>query len=220
MTTKVELPKLAETVLADLLDLPGGLLYSSHQTLKPGTVYLLGLNPGGKGGPPLRHGISHMLNQEENAYVDQAWQNDSGSWEPGCAPLQRRVKWLLEALGQHPQDVCASNLIFVQSRDASGVSSELARRCWPLHEAIIGIVQPRLLLTFGNAGLSPYSFLHSMLGGEQVFAPSGHGSWSLKGFHTSLAGQIVFIAGLPHLSRYSPIDRPGVVDWLRSKAKL
>lgn len=220
MPTKAELPDFAKSVLGDLLDLPGGLLYSGHQTLKPGLVYTLGLNPGGNGAPRLRENIAHMLRREENAYLDEAWENDAGSWKPGQAPLQRRVAWLLNELGQHPREVCASNLIFVQSRDATGVDMEQAKHCWPVHDAIIDIVKPRLLLTFGNSGLSPYTYIYGMLGGEQISAPSGHGTWSLKGFHATLAGQPVFVAGLPHLSRYSPINRPEVVSWLRSQAGI
>lgn len=220
MIAKASLPDFIGNTLGDLLDQPGGLLYSSHETLKPGPVYLLGLNPGGKGAPSLRQSLTNMLVREENAYLDEAWENEAGSWEAGEAPMQKRVSWLLGGLGQNLRDVCASNLIFVQSRDATGVDMGLAQRCWPVHEAIIGIVKPRLLLTFGNAGVSPYTFLHSLLGGEQVFRPSGHGTWSLKGFRSNVAGQSVFVAGLPHLSRYSPIGRTDVIEWLKSEAGI
>jgi capsule polysaccharide export protein KpsC/LpsZ len=51
-------------------------------------------------------------------------------------------------------------------------------------------------------------------------ATSGHGSWSLKGFHAQIAGQSVFVAGLPHLSRYSPIGKQHVVTWLKNESRV
>ena len=49
----------AETYLAKagLLNQPGAVLYSSFDTLKPGQVYLLGLNPGGSESATLQHSI-------------------------------------------------------------------------------------------------------------------------------------------------------------------
>lgn len=63
--SKDEVPRIAKEALSDLLSEPGSILYSSHETLKPG-------------------------------------------------------------------DVCASNQIFLQSRNASGISFSLAEKCWPV----------------------------------------------------------------------------------------
>jgi hypothetical protein len=218
--TKDALSIVAKNALRDLLEQPGEILYSSHETIKPGLVYLLGLNPGGEGGLPLIKSVDQLLKRNTNAYLDECWENLRGSWKAGEAPLQRRVVWLLENLGLCPREVCASNLIFVQSRDARGVSFELAKKCWPVHEAIIDIVKPRLIIAFGNSCASPYFYLHDMLNGKQTYAPSGHGNWLLKGFHTNIAGQGVFVAGLPHLSRYSPIGKPHVVEWLKAESRI
>jgi hypothetical protein len=216
--TKEEIPEIAKRNLADLLNKSGSILYSSHETLKPGNVYLLGFNPGGAGGNQLSNNIENLLNNESNAYLDESWKNLNGTWEIGEAPLQKRICWLLDTIGFDPREVCASNLIFFQSREAKDINFNLAQRCWPIHEAIIKIVKPKLIISFGNSEISPYRFLHRMLGGTEVKPqPARQGNWKVKGFNTSINCQAIYVAGLPHLSRYSPIGKTNIVNLLRSK---
>ncbi|UOB05885.1 uracil-DNA glycosylase family protein [[Acidovorax] ebreus] len=214
--TKHDIPEIAARSLDGQLDQSGAFLYSSHETIKPGEIYFLGLNPGGQGGVSLRERLATLLSREENAYLDEAWDNGGGSYKPGEAPLQKRVGWLLSQLGADTRDVLSTNLIFMQSRDASGVSIEHAKLCWPVHEALLSIVRPRLILTFGNSSFSPYGYLHALYGGSQRYAPSGHGDWSVKGFNAQMSWGEVFVAGLPHLSRYDPTDKHHVVDWIKN----
>jgi len=215
--TKSEIPKLAKQCLADSLGEPGSILYSSHETLKAGPVYLLGLNPGGTGGAPIIQNIEGMLNNRDCAYLDECWKNKISCWPKGEAPLQVRISWILDAIGLNIREVCASNLIFFQSREAKDINYSLAPKCWPIHQAILEIVRPRLILAFGNSAISPYRYLYEIFCGSEERFPSGHGNWSVKGFDTSMNGQKVYIVGLPHLSRYSIIGKDRIVRWLRSK---
>jgi len=214
--TKPDIPKIAARALEGQLEQSGAFIYSSHDTIRPGEIYLLGLNPGGEGGPSLGERLATLLSREENAYLDEAWDNGGGSYKPGGAPLQMRVGWLLSQLGVDTRNVLSTNLIFMQSTNASGVCIEQAKLCWPVHEALLSIVRPRVILTFGNSSFSPYGFLHTLYGGSQRYAPSGHGNWSLKGFNAHMPWGEVFVAGLPHLSRYKPIGKQHVVDWLKN----
>ncbi len=212
--SKDEIPKIAKKALSDVLSESGSILYSSHETLKPGDVYLLGFNPGGAGGNPVEQSINSMLTNTSNSYIDESWENHNGVWANGEAPLQKRIQWILESLGLNTREVCASNLIFLQSREASDISYSLAEKCWPVHEAILNIIKPKLIIAFGNSAISPYGYLQSMLGGKEQYFPSGHGNWSVKGFSCKINGLPVYVAGLPHLSRYSPIGKNQVVEWL------
>lgn len=214
---KEQIPHLATEVLSDLLQSPGKILYSSHETLKSGDIYFLGFNPGGREGPELEKSIKNMLTSTHNSYLDESWDNGNGSWRPGNAPLQKRVIWLFESLSLNPKEVCASNLIFLQSRKADDISFTLAKKCWPVHEAIIDIVKPKIIITFGNSQTSPYGYLLSLLGGKEESAPSGHGTWKIKGFASNINNHPIYIAGLPHLSRYSPIGKNEVIDWLKER---
>jgi hypothetical protein len=96
----------------------------------------------------------------------------------------------------------------------------LAKRCWPIHETIIKIVQPKLVIVFGNSDVSPYGYLHAMIGGKEEYVPSGHGNWNAKGFQSRINGKAVYVAGLPHLSRYSPIGKSQVVEWLSKQIRI
>ena len=127
--------------------------------------------------------------------------------------MQRRVRVMLVRLGLDPRSVCAANLIFVRSRDAA--SSEfhrLAPVCWPVHLEILRIVQPKLIISLGTSGLSPYGFLWDQLRplSEQE-VPSGHGDWTCRAF---TAGGYT-VAGIPHLGRYAIDRNPAVTGWLR-----
>lgn len=211
---KDDIPRIAKDCLNDILDSPGSILYSSHETLKQGAVYLMGFNPGGAGGLPVEKNIESLLTNTKNSYLDEEWANLNGNWACGQAPLQKRVQWILESIGLYPRNVCASNLIFFQSRSAVSIDFALATTCWPVHEAILDIVNPKLIIAFGNSGVSAYGYLHSMIGGQEELIPAGHGNWWLKGFHCKINMSDLYVAGLPHLSRYNPIGKKQVIEWL------
>ena len=215
--TKYDIPEIAMHALQGLHDKSGSILYSSHETIQQGSIYLMGLNPGGFDGPVLAKNIETLLSRTTNAFIDEAWENGSATYEAGKAPLQERISWLLTNLGCDPRNVIATNLIFAQSRDASGISYSLADDCWPVHKALLSIVKPKLILAFGNSGFSPYGYIHQRFGGEEFYEDSGHGDWSLKSFVTSIEGHTVSVVGLPHLSRYQPIGKSHVVDWIKQR---
>lgn len=210
--TKADMPALALQALDGLLDQPGGVVYSSHETIWPGRIYFLGLNPGGSGGSSIRENIAQMLTCDQNAYLDYEWEGK----EPGSALLQRRIQWTLETLGANTQDVFATNLIFIQSPNSKSLTVNQAEQCWPVHEAFLKIVQPSLIVACGNtSNLSAYSFIHSRFGGEQTYHPAGHGDWNLKRFQTTINGRKTTVIGLPHLSYYKPDGKPSVEAWLK-----
>ncbi len=107
--------------IGPLLHESGRILYSSVDTLRPGDIYLLGVNPGGDPNQLDCENIEQSLNelpaQLTNSYVDEVWRKGQS---PGGHPLQQQVRWLLSYLGYEPRSVCASNLIFVRSKDSEG----------------------------------------------------------------------------------------------------
>ena len=108
----------ARRQLAPILDRSGNILYSSVETLRPGAIYLLGLNPGGDprrlSWQTVRKTLDALPKQVKNEYLDVSWEGRP----PGASKLQRRVRRLAEMLGLDLRAVCAANLIFVRSRDA------------------------------------------------------------------------------------------------------
>src|SRR5437667_7472053 len=122
MGTAEDFAEFARTHLRSLLDLSGKVLYSSADTLREGSVYLLGHNPGGDPARRVQNTIRASLDtlptKGTNDYIDESW----GNRPAGTQPLQKRVRWLLESLRLDPRTVTASNLIFPRSLSTAGSS--------------------------------------------------------------------------------------------------
>ncbi len=147
---------LQRKIPAELLDQSGSVFYSGRAAFS-GTkeLYLMGLNPGGdpeilKESTIQRHTTNVLTNTPDNwsAYRDECW----GNSKPGTTGLAPRVLHLLRQLSLDPGLVPASNLIFQRTRRASHLvdRSELASKCWPFHEEVISILQPKVILCFGK----------------------------------------------------------------------
>lgn len=198
--------------LGDLLDLSGQVLYSGASTFRPGEAYLLGLNPGGDPTNPammtIRQSLDDLVSHDQvrrewNSYLDATWK--------GRQTLKNRIAWLLRNLGLEPRTVAASNLIFPRSRDEKTCQHDrFADACWEVHERVLSIVQPRLVLTYGG---TLYRFLAARFGShnEQAY-PSGHGNWACRSF--DVRGRFC-VVGLPHMSLYAIDHHPEVVAWIK-----
>ena len=151
--------------------------------------------------------LDSLPRNKSNSYIDATWS--------GRDTLQRRIIWLTTALGFDPRLVAASNLVFVRSRDAeSSRSLEYADVCWPIHEEILKIIRPQMILGYGNSAGSPYSFLLRKFGVRtQKWHEAGHGTW--KGRAPRVPGAF-WVVGLPHLSRYDVTAHSDVTRWIKS----
>ncbi len=208
-----------------ILNESGNILYSSASTLRRsntstlqrGPVYLLGTNPGGDPKEYKYNTIQDTLdalpNKTENSYIDEKWGRRPGKQKH---PLQRRVIWLLNDLdnnGLKTKDVCASNLIFQRSRNTKRKNIDFkkcADICWPVHERILQVVSPSLIIAFG---IETYYYLRSKLGnGNEITFPSGHGTWKCRSFRSD---SDILVVGLPHLSRYAVDCHDDVKIWIQ-----
>ena len=210
LVSKQDIPRIAKNALAKHLDRSASLLYSTHETICPGEVYFMGLNPGGDSGsgPRLEESIDASLTRTVNAYL-VPWGNEvNDNSGKGEYPLQRRVQWLFQQLGLNLENTLCTNLVFIQSKGEKEIMGQgLEDDCWPVHEALLSIVKPRLILVYGNSGFSPFVYLHSRFGGEIRYQLADHGDWNLKAFKTTIDGRETAVVGLPHLSRYNPMDQ-------------
>lgn len=197
-----------------ILDEHGLILYSSCETLKQGKYYFLGLNPGGADAdtPTIRQSLCDLRSYKGNAYFPG---DEKADWSsprhptPGQHPYQQAFRTLFDELGEDPRKVCASNLIFKRSAGARGAGyPSLAKRCWPVHEAILEIVQPRVIIAFGKQA---FDFVAHKLGGGPVGEVEvWPGFWSWKS--STLKGGRPLI-GLRHPSWY-PLKK-GVAGQIR-----
>ncbi len=210
--------KLHETGLANR---PGKLLYSGTEALRPGPVYLLGYNPGGEPDHETASILSHICastSATRNEYLDAAWATRTYSFPAGMAPLQRRVHYLLTALGLDVRTVCASNLIFVRSKSAQHLETprQLAEQCWPVHQLLLAMVRPGSIISFGKKVWDFVSERACILTSVEYLS-SGHGNWTCLFSHISIDGREMRLISLPHLSRYAIDHHPEVIRWARTK---
>ncbi|MGI8672055.1 MAG: hypothetical protein ACR2LU_05565, partial [Luteitalea sp.] len=79
---------------------------------------------------------------------------------------------------------------------------------------ILEIVQPRLVIVYGNP---PYRFLGERFGRHgEVRHASGHGNWPCRSFDVTDRFRVV---GLPHMSLYAVDHHPEVEEWTRELSR-
>lgn len=220
MTTTIQATELAEFAqehLSEHLHRSGSIFYSLPNALKAQDILVMGYNPGGDEGPALKKEIDAKFARTVNHYLDN-WHQRKGQDAAGNQqyreskqfPLQRRLQWLVGELGHSLETVCATNLIFFQSHRSGGVNHKNdSEVCWPVHERILAIVKPKIIVAIGNGGTSAYTALKQRLRSHEGFQEmtpdmaSGHGSWKLRAFQVKLDGRSLTVLGFPHLSYYA-----------------
>jgi len=151
----------AKKPLSDIIGYPGDILMSSFETLIPGDIYFIGLNPGGENSTnTIEDALDKLTTKKTNDYLDDTYINKRETPGPGEAQLQKNIRWLFELLGLNLRDICASNLIFVQSKEAKDLHGppRLTEICCPVHEKILEIVSPKVVLAMGTGDIQPLAF--------------------------------------------------------------
>lgn len=195
---------------AGLIDSPGAVLYSADATLRPGPVYLLGLNPGGEEGHTLRDSILRSRAQH-NAYLDEQWAPGGHIQPMGQATLQRRVQHLCAMMGMQTREVPASNLVFTRSTRV-GTHLNFAAAlplCLPVHHIFIEAIRPRFLMTFGSIG----NFASGVEITHLEHRSAQHGNWKAHRGIGVIGGREIAFGNVPHMSLWASDKRPEVMRW-------
>lgn len=188
----------------------GAVLYSGIEALKPGPLYMLGLNPGGSEGATLKDSLESSR-AGVNAYLDEVWSPGGRPQPKGQATLQRRVQRLCEQLGLETRQVPASNLAFTRSARV-GLHDDFAaaaKACLPVHELFAEIIRPRYLLTFGS--IDNFKKVVPLRDTESRLAD--HGDWKAHRGMARFAGRDIPFGNFPHMSLWASDKRPDVVAW-------
>lgn len=197
-------------VATDLIDAPGAVLYSSVETVRPGPVYLLGLNPGGSEGATLRDSLA-ASRRGHNAYLDEQWAPGGYVQPVGQSTLQRRVQQLCDAMGLKTRNVPASNLAFTRStRLGTHLGYEDAiQRCAPAHLQLLEAIRPSFVMTFGSL-----DHFRRVVVTEAVERRSAeHGSWQAFRGRARWGDHDFAFGNVPHMSLWASDKRPAVIDW-------
>jgi hypothetical protein len=200
----------------------GATLYSSFKTLKKGDIYILGLNPGGSDeGLTIEKSLKNIRNEDYNEYLAE-WNRPAGQH-----PLQKNIHKLVKLFDQDVKSICASNLIFERSKNADAIKgiyrdSEKMGKYWKIHKQIIEIVQPKIIIAFGNGvEISPYQFVKEKISdcNDEKAIYAGHGNYQCRSVSVNIEGRNITLIGLPHLSRYHLYtDNPKkkkVLEWIK-----
>jgi uracil-DNA glycosylase len=204
---------LARERIPELLNRSGAILYNGWSTVRPGRLYLMGLNPGGKPEQISQSIIDHLqsLHDDHCEYeVPWMWQNRCA--KAGEHPHQKRVKMIVKCLSERISDVCAANAIFIRSCGAADLTDApaLFRRCWPVHELLLSIVRPKIIVALGNSNaLSAFSLLQSRCQGPPRIHLVGSSFLDGKWFEGRLAalGHACTVVGVAHPSRVTPSEK-------------
>jgi hypothetical protein len=147
----------ASLIPDSLLERSGKGFYSGRTAFEnTSKLYVLGLNPGGsrelQATQTIGRHTEKVLGQTPNGWSE--YQDESWSGLPaGTRALQRRILHLFSQLQLDPQQVPASNLIFVRSARAKDLQPEfnqLAQACWPFHARVIEELGVSTILCFGR----------------------------------------------------------------------
>ncbi|MDZ4733248.1 MAG: hypothetical protein SGJ16_06660 [Nitrospirota bacterium] len=206
------------------------------ETLKPGELYLIGLNPGGSEKDKTGEDISYEKESFKAWQTMKAWypfgDDDCGDVSKRTQ-LQRRICSLIEELQKSlPHEligteyVFASNLYFFRTPDQQILKDLLKALpqdlgdCWYFHREFLEKVQPRAILTFGNGdGFSTFTKVCEKLGGTPEPGERWNGRVRTKYsiIQPFWNRRRIALIGLPHLSRYwfGENRREDVVDELR-----
>ena len=101
-----------------------GLLYSKLYTLgkSQNDIIFLGINPGGD---PEAESKSFAYEGEHKTWYKDEWENDTGEYGAGQAPLQKQVIYLLETLlNCQTENVLSGNVVPFISKDETSINHE------------------------------------------------------------------------------------------------
>jgi hypothetical protein len=151
----------------------GAVLYNGWSSVRPGLLYLMGLNPGGDP-DTIRETVLESIDSMKDdhcAYTDECWIR---THLPECdlekckgkSRHQRGVCALVDTFCPEIsiKDVFATNAVFLRSKNQYSLKGpwELWEKCWLVHRLLLSIVRPKLILCLGNSdGLSAFSLLRS-----------------------------------------------------------
>lgn len=212
----------AAGILEPVLDRPGKVLYSEPKTLRRGERYILAMNPGQAATRTIRADLLDFPSKSTNDHLDESWISSKGRrlCPVGRHPLQRHLNALCESLGFRLRDTCASNLIFTTSHQAKDAGyPESADQCWPVHQRILDVVQPRAIFAIGNGAESPFRYLTERARAKTPIEqePVSRGKASCKAILRTIHDRPTVVIGLPHLSRFTIEGKPQVIDWIRKQ---
>lgn len=206
----------------------GSVLYTPLSAVKPGPIYLMGMNPGGDPSAIPCAIIDSVAPLEGiSGYTHECWRKNCKEAQP-CSHLadgkvrpeyrvkhQTFIERVAEAIDIPLLEIPACNAVFARSESVSRFVEQTGyrfsdwwRACWPVHQHLLSIVRPRVIITLGcGEATSPFGLLRTEAG---AVSPRQVGEVGKRGgriFDGKLPIGIgvelpVSVVGIPHPSWY------------------
>lgn len=211
-----EFQDFSRLTLKTYLERNGIILNSSIETLTKGRYYIIGQNPGGSelSGNTIENSIADMATYKENAYIDEAWSN----YDKGQHPVQKGLQAISILLGYSLRQICASNLIFYRTKDETDIKFSDAKICWQVHNKILEIVQPEIIISFGVGPKSPFNFISDFFKAKPIDSfDTNHKNYFVKISEIDFDNNKFLLIGIPHLSRYTIEHDERILDLIKTK---
>lgn len=135
----------------------GKVFYSGRQAfLSNAPLYIVGVNPGGDPDKYRSETVGDHTRKVLSEYPDSWSAYRDESWEgaaPGTLGMAPRILHFLKKMELCPENVPASNLVFVRSRREAHLGNHLPALldlCWPFHAHVIETIRPRVILCLGS----------------------------------------------------------------------
>lgn len=173
------------------------LLSSPESTLNRAKVAFIGLNPGGSGVDAEQS--VYAMPEGQSAYVVESW----AGYPPGKSPLQSQVRSLFKRLKVTPDAVLAGNLVPFRSPNWKSLKDHHRSLAFgkDLWAHILRRAQPSIVITMGGDTTKAIADILGVMNMDCYAI--GWGDISAKrGDFTR--GTLI---GLPHLSRFSVMNR-------------
>ena len=210
--------------LGERLDDSGSVMTNGWRTLSPGSLYVMGLNPGGETVRHKEYTIRRNLEELDDSTAALK-DGDNGRFETN-------VRAMVDAFGLQANAVFMTNAIFLRTQSQLGLNGrvhDLFEACWTVHAWFLSIVRPKVILCLGNGrnGSSATGLIAGKAGidwdkdvqyavNEPSRARFRHGCWfdaEVALPDTSEHHLSCTVVGAPHPSRF------GATDGLRSLAQ-
>lgn len=224
----IKLEQAADLIPRELMEHSGKVFYSGRESFESqAMLYVLGLNPGGKGQPTAKDSVGGhtewTLSQAPSnwsAYRDESW----GGKPPGTRKMQPRILHMMRRVGLDPGQVPASNVVFLRSARGDDLGSSfdrLADLCWPFHDHVLKMLRPKAILCLGQkAG----KYVRLRVGANEhlaTFVEANARNWESHLFGAA-DGTKVIVATHPSIADWTkPATDPSglVLEALRSGAR-
>lgn len=229
--TREDLADLVRTSMSEAFyTKPGAVLLAAISCIRPANAYVMGLNPGGDPQEipgPLINALAPA--EGTGGYTHECWQPKcpggsdcthmaaDGSTKPeALVKHQRSMASLASALGEMPETLCSANAVFgrssskVKLKAQTGYTlSEWWQACWPVHQQLLAIVRPRMIVTLGyGAATSAFGLLHKEAGFPpwRKFSDEGaRGGWIFDADLPLRSEKLrTSVISVPHPSYFAP----------------